>query len=73
MAGSFGYEQAQYRTSIAIGEMILFPAVREAVKNNTIDHPVLIAAPGISCRTQIHDGTGVTALHPIEILYRLLR
>ena len=73
MAGSFGYEQAHYRTSIAIGEMILFPAVREAVKNNTIDHPVLIAAPGISCRTQIHDGTGVTALHPIEILYRLLR
>ena len=25
MAGSFGYEQAHYKTSIAIGEMILFP------------------------------------------------
>ena len=73
MAGSFGYEKAHYQTSIAIGEMILFPAVREAVKNHTIDHPVFIAAPGISCRTQIHDGTGITALHPIEILYRLLR
>lgn len=73
MAGSFGYEKAHYQTSIAIGEMILFPAVREAVKANTIEHPVFIAAPGISCRTQIHDGTGITALHPIEILFRLLR
>ena len=73
MAGSFGYEKAHYQTSIAIGEMILFPAVREAVKANTIDHPVFIAAPGTSCRTQIHDGTGIEAFHPIEILYRLLR
>ena len=72
MAGSFGYEKAHYRTSIAIGEMILFPAVREAVKTNSIDHPVLIAAPGTSCRTQIYDGTGIKALHPIEILYRML-
>ena len=73
MAGSYGYENAHYQTSIAIGEMILFPAVREAVKAHTLDHPVFIAAPGTSCRTQIHDGTGITALHPIEILYRLLR
>ena len=73
MAGSFGYEKAHYQTSIAIGEMILFPAVREAVKHNTLERPVFIAAPGTSCRTQIHDGTGITALHPIEILYRLLR
>ncbi len=69
MAGSFGYEQAHYRTSIAIGEMILFPAVRKAVEHNTLDRPVFIAAPGTSCRTQIHDGTGITALHPIEILH----
>ena len=73
MAGSFGYEQAHYRTSIAIGEMILFPAVREAVRHETVERPVFIAAPGTSCRTQILDGTGITALHPIEILYRLLR
>ena len=72
MAGSFGYEKAHYRTSMAIGEMILFPAVREAVKKGSVEHPVFIAAPGTSCRTQIQDGTGVTALHPIEILYRLL-
>ncbi len=73
MAGSFGYEKAHYRTSLAIGEMILFPAVREAVKAERVERPVFIAAPGTSCRTQIKDGTGVHALHPIEILYRMLR
>lgn len=73
MAGSFGYEKTHYRTSIAIGEMILFPAVREAVKADCVERPVFVAAPGISCRTQIYDGTGITAHHPIEILYRLLK
>ena len=73
MAGSFGYEKAHYRTSIAIGEMVLFPAVRKAVEGNTVERPVFVAAPGISCRTQIKDGTGVTAFHPIDILFRLLR
>lgn len=73
MAGSFGYEKAHYRTSIAIGEMILFPAVREAVKADCVERPVFVAAPGISCRTQIFDGTGVVAHHPIEILYKLLK
>ena len=85
MAGSFGYEKAHYQTSIAIGEMVLFPAVRKAMSNHqspmTNDQlPItngqsitLIAAPGISCRTQIKDGTGITAHHPIEILNRLLK
>ena len=80
MAGSFGYEQAHYKTSIAIGEMVLFPAVREAMKSTEYkcqvgetDRITVIAAPGISCRTQIKDGTGIIAHHPIEILYRLLK
>jgi Fe-S oxidoreductase len=34
---------------------------------------VLIAAPGTSCRHQIKDGTGRTALHPVEILHAALR
>lgn len=72
MAGSFGYEKEHYKTSLAIGEMILFPAVRKAVKNaNGV--PTFVAAPGTSCRQQIKDGTGVHAVHPIEILYRLLK
>ena len=69
MAGSFGYEQEHYETSLAIGEMILFPAVRKAVKLSD-RVPAVVAAPGTSCRQQILDGTGVRAVHPIEILYR---
>lgn len=66
MAGSFGYEKEHYDVSMKIGEMVLFPAVREAGEN------VLIAAPGTSCRHQIKDGTGKQALHPVEILYDAL-
>ena len=69
MAGSFGYEKEHYKTSLAIGEMVLFPAVRKAMKQQGTT-PVVIAAPGTSCRQQIKDGTGFTAIHPIEILYR---
>ena len=71
MAGSFGYEKAHYKTSMAIGEMVLFPAVRKAVAAGE-SVPVLVAAPGTSCRQQILDGTGVKAFHPIEILYKFL-
>ena len=68
MAGSFGYEKEHYETSMAIGGMVLFPAVREALAKQA-----LVAAPGTSCRQQILDGTGVTALHPVEILFRQLK
>ena len=71
MAGSFGYEKEHYEVSMAIGEMVLFPAVRNATKSNAKE--VIVAAPGTSCRQQILDGTGVKALHPIEILYRHLK
>ncbi|MBO7562387.1 MAG: FAD-binding protein [Bacteroidales bacterium] len=76
MAGSFGYEKAHYQTSMEIGEMVLFPAVRQAVgsKGKCVpSFPVLVAAPGTSCRQQILDGTGVKALHPIEILRDFLK
>jgi FAD/FMN-containing dehydrogenase/Fe-S oxidoreductase len=67
MAGSFGYEKEHYEVSMKVGELILFPAVR----NTPAD--VLIAAPGTSCRHQIKDGTGRTAYHPIDILWDALR
>ena len=74
MAGSFGYEKEHYKTSLAIGEMILFPAIRRACrskfKTENLKTPFFVAAPGTSCRQQILDGTGVRAVHPIEILYR---
>ena len=73
MAGSFGYEKEHYKTSLAIGEMILFPAVRKAMaQDNPSQTPTLVAAPGTSCRQQILDGTGIHAIHPIEIMYRWL-
>ena len=74
MAGSFGYEKEHYRTSLAIGEMVLFPTLRKAVQRHEANPvtPTLVAAPGTSCRQQIHDGTGIHAVHPIEIMYRYL-
>ena len=76
MAGSFGYEKEHYQTSIAIGEMLLFPTLRRAVAtphdNPGDTTPTLVAAPGTSCRQQILDGTGIHAFHPIEIMYRWL-
>ena len=70
MAGSFGYEKEHYKNSLAIGEMVLFPTVRKAVANANGVTPCLVSAPGTSCRQQILDGTGIHAVHPIEILYR---
>ncbi|MEZ5105189.1 MAG: FAD-linked oxidase C-terminal domain-containing protein [Draconibacterium sp.] len=66
MAGSFGYEKEHYELSQKIGEMVLFPAVRNASEET------VISAPGTSCRHQIKDGTGKKALHPIEVLYKAL-
>ena len=70
MAGSFGYEKEHYKTSLAIGEMVLFPTIRKALANTDGITPCIVSAPGTSCRQQILDGTGVHAVHPIEILYR---
>jgi FAD/FMN-containing dehydrogenase/Fe-S oxidoreductase len=67
MAGSFGYEREHYDISMKIGELVLFPTVRQQPSD------VLIAAAGTSCRHQIKDGTGRIALHPAEILWEALR
>ena len=66
MAGSFGYEAEHYATSMAIGELVLFPAVRKQPDD------VLIVAPGHSCRHQVKDGTGRSAFHPVEVLFDAL-
>ncbi|MBP5589305.1 MAG: FAD-binding oxidoreductase, partial [Bacteroidales bacterium] len=67
MAGSFGFEKEHYEMSQKIGELVLFPAVRNASKET------IISAPGTSCRHQIKDGTGVEAKHPIEVLFSALK
>ena len=66
MAGSFGYGREHYEVSRAIGERRLFPAVRARG-----DGTVVVAA-GTSCRHQIHDFTGATAVHPAVLLRSLL-
>ena len=66
MAGSFGYEAEHYDISMQIGELVLFPAVRQQPDG------VIIAAAGTSCRHQIKDGTSRHAQHPAEILFDAL-
>ena len=66
MAGSYGYDKDHYATSMAIGEMVLFPAVRNAQKDD------IIAAPGTSCREQILHATCIKAVHPIQVLFDAL-
>ncbi len=58
VAGSFGYEH--YEVSMKIAEDRLLPAIRQ-------NPDACIAAPGSSCRTQIHDA-GFAARHPISIV-----
>jgi len=67
MAGSFGYEKEHYDLSMKIGEMVLFPAVRNASPET------VIVAGGTSCRCQIKDGTDTQALHPAELLLHALK
>jgi Fe-S oxidoreductase len=67
MAGAFGYEKEHYDLSMKVGELVLLPAVRNA------DEETLIVAPGTSCRHQIKDGTGRTALHPVEVMWEALK
>jgi len=67
MAGSFGYEAKHHELSLKIGESRLFPAVRDA------DDETIIAAAGFSCRHQILDGTGTTAVHPAQVLLGALK
>ena len=67
MAGSFGYTRDHYDVSRAIAERKLLPAAR-GMKEGT----VLVAA-GTSCRHQVADFGGVTAVHPAVLLRSLLR
>jgi len=66
MAGAFGYEKEHFELSNQIGELVLFPTIRQQGED------VIIAASGTSCRHQIHDGTGRTAKHAVEILFEAL-
>jgi len=60
MAGSFGHEH--YDESIAMAELSLLPAVREAPAGT------VVVAAGTSCRGQISHGAGRAAVHPAVAL-----
>jgi Fe-S oxidoreductase/FAD/FMN-containing dehydrogenase len=62
LAGSFGYEADHYDVSMACGERVLFPAVRDAGEDD------VLVADGYSCREQIAHGTGRRARHLAEVL-----
>ena len=65
MAGAFGYEAEHYELSMALGEVILFPAIRA-------DPEAAICADGTSCRQQVRDGTSRIAEHSAVWLARAL-
>ncbi len=65
MAGAFGYEKEHYTVSMQVGELALLPAIRDSSNS-------LISAAGISCKSQIEDGTGRRAYHPISLVARLV-
>jgi len=62
MGGAFGYEAEHHAVSMAMGELDLLPAVREAPADT------LLVANGTSCRHQIEDGTGRQARHLALVL-----
>ena len=63
MAGGWGYEHGHYDVSIACGERVLLPKVREAPSD------ALVVADGFSCRSQIEQGgTGRRGLHVAQVL-----
>jgi Fe-S oxidoreductase len=63
MAGSFGFERGEkYEVSVRAGERVLLPAVRAAAGDT------LVVTDGFSCRTQIGQGTGRSALHLAQVL-----
>jgi Fe-S oxidoreductase len=63
MAGGWGYEHGHYDVSIACGERVLLPKVRDASPET------LVVTDGFSCRSQIEQAdTGRRALHAAQVL-----
>jgi glycerol-3-phosphate dehydrogenase subunit C len=62
IAGTYGLKKEKYEISMAVGER-LFRDVRESGAN-------LAVCDSETCRWQIEHGSGVHAVHPVELLYR---
>ena len=66
MAGSFGYQAETQGESRAMAEAGLLPAIRAAGSAD------VIVADGTSCRHQIADLGGRTAVHSVQVIDRAL-
>jgi FAD/FMN-containing dehydrogenase/Fe-S oxidoreductase len=68
MAGYFGYEKGDhYAVSVAAGERVLLPAVRNVEKTT------IVIADGFSCREQIEQETNRKGLHLAQVLQMAIR
>jgi glycerol-3-phosphate dehydrogenase subunit C len=65
IAGSYGVKREKYDISMAVGEP-LFRDIKESGAE-------LAACDSETCRWQIAHGSGVPAVHPVELLYRAYR
>jgi Fe-S oxidoreductase len=65
MAGAFGHELGHYDVSMRMAEAALLPAIRSQPE-------AVIVAAGTSCRRQVEDGAGRSALHPVVVLAQAL-
>jgi Fe-S oxidoreductase len=72
MAGTFGYEAEHYELSMKVGELKLFPKVRELEIENSESGTVMTSS-GAACRMQIKQGTGVNAVHPMILVANSIR
>jgi Fe-S oxidoreductase len=87
MAGTFGYEAEHYDLSMKVGELKLFPTLRQSqilapgaragVGNRKHLHLAQvqvsqIVSTGSACRMQIWQGTGIEAVHPILLVQKSL-
>ncbi|OGO24433.1 MAG: hypothetical protein A2Y54_06325 [Chloroflexi bacterium RBG_16_51_16] len=65
MAGTFGYEAEHYGISKQIGELKLLPKIRRTFE---LRSDAIVASTGSACRLQIRHGSGVIAVHPIQLV-----
>ncbi|HET6502187.1 MAG TPA: FAD-binding and (Fe-S)-binding domain-containing protein [Amycolatopsis sp.] len=66
LAGNFGFERGHYDVSLACAEESLLPAIRAA------NQETVVVSDGFSCRTQIVQTSGRTAVHLAELVRRAI-
>lgn len=66
MAGTFGYDAEHYDLSMRVGELKLFPALRQSPSAS-------IVSSGSACRLQIRHGVGKEAQHPLVLISNYLK